>query len=100
VAGHRLTHAQPLYELPSLRPGDVVEGETADAVYTYQLSTNPNRLTVQPRQTWVLDPVPGQPRDTRATRARITLTTCAHLFPTGERMVAFGRLIHTESKPD
>jgi sortase A len=98
VAGHRVTHGQPLHDLPRLRPGDVVEVETADAVYTYKLSTNPNRTVVQPNDTWVLDPIPGRPRGTPPDRARITLTTCAELFHSSDRMVAFGRLVDTQRK--
>jgi sortase A len=98
VAGHRVTHGQPLHDLPELRPGDRVEVETADAVYTYVLSSNPNRLVVQPGDTWVLDPIPGKPDGTPPDRARITLTTCAELFHSSDRMIAFGRLVDTERK--
>jgi sortase A len=99
VAGHRVTHGEPFRELPSLRPGDVVEVETADAVYTYRMSSDPNQLIVQPQDTWVLDPIPGKPAGAPPDRARITLTTCAELFHTSDRMIAFGRLVDTERKP-
>jgi sortase A len=98
VAGHRVTHGEPFRELPSLRPGDVVEVETGDAVYTYRLSSSPNALIVQPQDTWVLDPIPGKPAGTPPDQARITLTTCAELFHTTDRMIAFGRLVDTERK--
>jgi sortase A len=98
IAGHRVTHGEPFRELPVLRPGDAVEVETADAVYTYELSSNPNRLVVQPEDTWVLDPIPGKPDGTPPDRARITLTTCAELFHSSDRMIAFGRLVDTERK--
>jgi sortase A len=98
VAGHRVTHGEPFRELPALRPGDAVEVETADAVYTYELSSNPNQLVVQPGDTWVLDPIPGKPDGTPPDRARITLTTCAELFHSSDRMIAFGRLVDTERK--
>jgi sortase A len=98
VAGHRVTHGEPFRELPELRPGDKVLVETADAVYTYRLSSNPNKLVVQPNDTWVLDPIPGKPDGTPPDQARITLTTCAELFHTSDRMIAFGRLVDTERK--
>jgi sortase A len=98
IAGHRVTHGEPFRELPVLRPGDAVEVETADAVYTYELSSNPNALVVQPQDTWVLDPIPGKPDGTPPDRARITLTTCAELFHSSDRMIAFGRLVDTERK--
>jgi sortase A len=98
VAGHRVTHGEPLREMPELRPGDKVLVETSDAVYTYRLTSNPNNLVVQPRDTWVLDPIPGKPAGTPPDQARITLTTCAELFHTSDRMVVFGRLVATERK--
>jgi len=99
VAGHRVTHGEPFRQMPELRPGDEVLVETADAVYTYRLTSNPNDLVVQPRDTWVLDPVPGRPSGAPPGRARITLTTCAELFHTSDRMIVFGRLVDTERKP-
>ena len=98
VAGHRVTHGEPFRDLPTLRPGDKVVVETSDAVYTYELSSNPNATVVQPQDTWVLDPIPGKPSGTPPDRARITLTTCAELFHTDDRMIAFGRLVDTERK--
>lgn len=98
IAGHRVTNGEPFRRLPELRPGDRVEVETSDAVYTYRLSSNPNNLVVQPQDTWVLDPIPGKPSGTPPDRARITLTTCAELFHSSDRMVAFGRLVDTERK--
>jgi sortase A len=98
VAGHRVTHGEPFRELPALRPGDEVVVETSDAVYTYRLSTDPNALIVQPQDTWVLDPIPGKPDGTPPDQARITLTTCAELFHSSDRMIAFGRLVDTERK--
>jgi len=98
VAGHRVTHGEPFRDLPELRPGDEVLVETSDAVYTYRLSSNPNNLVVQPADTWVLDPIPGKPAGAPPDQARITLTTCAELFHSSDRMIAFGRLVDTERK--
>jgi sortase A len=98
IAGHRVTNGEPLREMPELRPGDKVLVETSDAVYTYRLTSDPNDLVVQPQDTWVLDPIPGKPSGTPPDQARITLTTCAELFHTSDRMIAFGRLVDTERK--
>jgi len=98
VAGHRVTHGEPFREMPELRPGDKVLVETSDAEYTYRLTGDPNDLVVQPRDTWVLDPIPGKPAGTPPDQARITLTTCAELFHTSDRMIVFGRLVDTERK--
>jgi sortase A len=98
VAGHRVTHGEPFRQMPELRPGDKVLVETADAVFTYRLTSNPNDLVVQPQATWVLDPIPGKPSGAPPDQARITLTTCAELFHSSDRMIVFGRMVDTERK--
>lgn len=109
LAGHRVTNGEPFHDLPDLRPGDQVIVETADAIYTYVLDTDPNDLVVPFTQTWVIDDVPVAPEGeappgmpqlegSTATEAIITLTTCSELFHTDDRMVAFGHLVSTTPK--
>ncbi len=105
LAAHRVTHGEPLRDMPRLRPGDEVVVETRDAVYTYRLDTNPNDLVVTFEDIWVIDPVPANPREGGAEppsqqpgQRLITLTTCAELFHTDNRMIAFGHLVGTEEK--
>jgi sortase A len=97
IAGHRVTHGSPFRKLLELRKGDQVVVETADAVYTYELDGSPRDLTVQPSDTWVLDPVPGKPR-AMPTTSTITLTTCQDLFRSPDRSVAFGHLVRVSKK--
>src|SRR4051795_8725951 len=61
IAAHRVTHGEPLRNMPSLRPGDKVIVETRDATYTYVLDTNPNDLVVSFRGVWVIDRLPKNP---------------------------------------
>ncbi|MFF1823298.1 class E sortase [Kribbella sp. NPDC058245] len=98
IAGHRVTHGSPFRKLLELRKGDQVIVETADAIYTYELDGSPRDLTVKPADNWVLEPVPGKPRDT-ATKSIITLTTCQDLFHSPDRSVAFGQLVKVTKKP-
>jgi sortase A len=102
VAAHRVTHGQPLREMPSLRPGDTVVVETRDAIYTYTLVNDPNDLVVDSQAGWVVAarPVNPQPDGVQPgpDRQLITLVTCAELFHTNDRMVAFGRLTATQPK--
>jgi sortase A len=104
LAGHRVTHGEPLRDMPKLRPGDEVVIETRDAVYTYRLDTNPNDLVVTFRDVWVVDPLPTNPTPDGVQPSQapgqklITLTTCAELFHTDDRMIAFGHLVDTERK--
>jgi sortase A len=99
LAAHRVTHGEPLRDMPELRPGDEVVVETRDAVYSYVLDTDPNRLVVTFEDIWVVDPRPVNPDPDGVSPADhprlITLTTCAELFHTDNRMIAFG---HLESK--
>lgn len=102
LAAHRVTHGEPLRDMPQLRPGDKVFVETRDALYTYELDTDPNDLVVTFHDVWVVAPDPENPDpggvgpvdDPRL----IALTTCAELFHTDNRMIAFGHLVDTQRK--
>lgn len=102
LAAHRVTHGEPLRDMPSLRPGDTVLVETRDAVYTYEIDTDPNQLVVGMDELWVLGTQPVNPRTTGvqpgAGRRLVTLVTCAELFHTDDRMVAFGHLVDREPR--
>ena len=100
LAAHRVTHGEPLRDMPELRPGDEVIIETRDATYTYELDTNPNELVVSFENIWVVDPLPTnpqrggvQPPSQEPGQRLITLTTCSELFHTDNRMIAFGHLV-------
>lgn len=103
LAAHRITHGEPLRDMPKLEPGDEVVVETREAVFTYELVTDPNDLVVTFEDIWVVDPLPRNPRggvqppQERGQRL-ITLTTCSELFHTDNRMIAFGRLVDTAPK--
>ncbi|MGH3411516.1 MAG: class E sortase [Marmoricola sp.] len=99
LAGHRVTHGEPLRNMPELRPGNRVIIETAHWRYVYRLDTNPNRLIVPFTALWVLDRIPDnpasggvQPKQAKGQRL-ITLATCSELFHTDNRMIAFGHLV-------
>ena len=99
LAAHRVTHGEPLRRMPDLRPGDQVIVETRKATYTYSLDTDPNDLVVPFTGTWVVDPLPRNPSaggvqpPQHPGERLITLTTCAELFHTDKRMIAFGHLV-------
>jgi len=104
LAGHRITHGEPLRAMPDLRVGDEVVVETRTAVHTYELVTAGDELEVAFTDTWVLasspvPPDPGDPAPPRLPDARLlTLTTCAELFHTDGRLVAFGVLTGTQRR--
>lgn len=104
LAAHRVTHGEPLRDMPELRPGDEVIIETRTATYTYEFDTNPNALIVTFEDIWVVDPLPDNPREggveprQKPGQRLITLTTCSELFHTDNRMIAFGHLVRTDRK--
>jgi len=104
LAAHRITHGEPLRNMPDLRPGDEVLVETRKAIYTYVLDTNPNDLIVPFTAGWVVDDFPVNPDaagvtpDAKHGKRLITLTTCSELFHTDNRMIAFGHLASVEKK--
>lgn len=99
ISAHRITHGQPLRKMPELRAGDLVVVQTRATTYTYRLLTGGDDLTVDKSGTWVLGPVPRNPRaggvepPQRSGQRLLTLTTCAELFHTDDRLVAFGALV-------
>ena len=101
LAGHRITHGEPLRDMPDLRPGDRVIVQTRTATYTYRLVTAGDALDVPLTATWVLDPLPHNPvtggvePPQRPGERLLTLATCAELFHTDDRYVAFGVLTRT-----
>lgn len=97
ITGHRVTHGQPFRHLDRIRRGDPIIVETRDAVYTYVADNDPHQNVVPPTAVRVTDPVPGKP-SARASRALITLATCASLWNSNERMVVFGHLVKTAPK--
>lgn len=97
IAAHRSGHLEPFADFPQLRVGDTIEIEMADGVYVYELDDAPdgdsdgNRINIS--DVWVVDPVPGEPRDTEPTEQRVTLTTCWPRFGSSHRMYATGVLV-------
>ncbi len=102
IAGHRITHGEPLRHMPDLDPGDQVLVETADQVYVYELDTGGDDLEVRFTADWVLQPHPVNPDadglGPDSAPQLLTLTTCADLFHSDERWVAFGHLVETRPR--
>ena len=102
LAAHRITHGEPLRDMPSLAPGDEVRITTKDATYVYVLDSAGDALTVDFKASWVLGDVPDNPKPKgveplqKAGQRLLTLTTCSELFHTDNRLVAFGHLDHVE----
>jgi sortase A len=101
LAAHRVTHGEPLRRMPELKAGDVVRILTRQRTYTYRLISGGADLIVPMTASWVTTPVPHNPSGgieppQRTGQRLITLTTCAELFHTDNRMIAFGVLERTD----
>ncbi|KRF20872.1 hypothetical protein ASG90_00100 [Nocardioides sp. Soil797] len=98
LAAHRVTHGEPLRRMPELEVGDEVVVQTRTTTYTYVLTSDGDDLEVPFTAGWVVDALPTNPArggvqpDQAEGQRLLTLTTCAELFHTDERLVAFGVL--------
>ena len=105
IAGHRITHGEPLRDMPDLQVGDRIIVETRQRVYAYALDTGGDDLVVPFTASWVTGPLPTnpdggvQPPDRSPDQHLITLTTCSELFHTDNRLVAFGHLVSSHRVP-
>lgn len=105
LAGHRITHGEPLRRLPELRRGDEVVVSTRDEDLVYELVTDGDALELPMTDTWVLDDLPAHPAGgveppQGSGQRLLTLTTCADLFHSDERLVAFAVLVERRARPD
>ncbi|WP_171906810.1 class E sortase [Jiangella alba] len=104
VAAHRSGHGEPFARFAELRAGDVVEIETVDGVFRYELDDAPDGDSdgnvIEATELWVVDPVPGEPAGTEPAEARLTLTTCWPRWGSEKRMYATGLLVDEHPRDD
>ncbi|MHB9861476.1 class E sortase [Streptomyces sp. YIM S03343] len=100
LAGHRNTHGEPFRYLNRLRVKDVVEIETASAVYTYTVGKILPQTSA--RDSGVLRPVPRS--EVRPSYGYtqpghyLTLTTCTPEYTSRYRLVVWGTLTSTRPR--
>jgi sortase A len=94
TAAHRATNGEPFRDIDRLKKGDRVVVETRAGWFTYELDKD---KIVLPTDTWVIDPVPGQP-DATPTEALITLTTCNPRWASYERWIWWGHLVESRGR--
>lgn len=96
VAAHRATNGEPFRDVDRLVVGDAVYVETRDAWYEYTLRRD---QIVSPTDTWVIEPVPGDPGAAPSDRL-ITLTTCHPRWGSTTRWIWWGDLATRYDKAD
>ena len=89
VAGHRTTFLHPFYYLDRLKPGDVVEFETAAWSCSYTVSQQP--FSVLPSDTEVVANTPAQ--------YTLTLTTCTPSGSASHRLVVKAQMVPSSLRP-
>ena len=94
LVGRRLASGGAFDGILNWNTGDTITIETCFGAYTYTIRVAPRDLTVQPSDTWVLDPVPGQP-GAMPTKAWLTLIANQDISPTTDRAVGFAELTAT-----
>lgn len=96
VAGLRLTTVDPFWKLPSLRVGSMIDVETINGTYEYEVTSKP---ALEPADNLaVLDPVPLHPGEQARSRM-ITLITCDPEWAGTSRVVVTGVLVRTLPRP-
>jgi sortase A len=99
VAGHRVTHSAPFNRIDELEPGDLINVETFQGAFTYEVvpggGVDPNATVghriITPLQTEILAQTPGQ--------NTITLMACHPKYDLKQRIVVVGRLVQAPA-PD
>jgi sortase A len=94
VAAHRATNGEPFRDIDRIQVGDTVYVETQDSWFEYTLRRD---QIVTPQDTWVIDPVPGDPGATPTDRL-ITLTTCNPRWGSTTRWIWWGDLAQRYDK--
>ncbi|WP_229759132.1 class E sortase [Peterkaempfera bronchialis] len=101
LAAHRNTHGEPFRYINQLAVGDKVVVETAQAYYTYAITSALPQTP--PSNVSVIQPVPVGSGFTRPGRY-ITLTTCTPEFYSTYRLIVWGKMVEerprSKGKPD
>lgn len=95
VAGHRTTYGAPFGAIDQLHKGDQVIVETKHGWYIYELDRSE---IVDPWDSWILDPVPGEPRSTVPKQSLITIYACHPHYSAAQRFVWFGHLVDSYAR--
>ncbi|MGP9581992.1 MULTISPECIES: class E sortase [unclassified Brachybacterium] len=96
VAGHRNTYGRVFEDIARLEPGNAIVVETADAFYVYEVTES---LIVQPQDTEVIAPAPGQP-GVEPTQQMLTLTACHPMYSARERYIVHAEFAYWTDRAD
>jgi LPXTG-site transpeptidase (sortase) family protein len=81
VAGHRVTHTHPFFDIDQLGPGDEIVLTTASGRFVYAVTQS---FVVTPTDTWIANPTPDP---------TVTLFACHPKHQKSHRYVVVGHLV-------
>ncbi len=96
VAAHRNSYGNGFRLVETLNEGHQFIIETKDAYIVYKMYDN---LVVKPDESWVVEPVPGEP-GVKPTKRIMTMTTCHPEFNNYERFIVWSEMEYWVSKED
>lgn len=99
LGAHRVTHGEPLRLIDNLQPEDRIFIETQDYIYEYTVVNNELRVPFQ--ENWMVAKNPQDPFNRQLVPQKdftLTLVTCASVFATDIRSVAFAELENVSNK--
>lgn len=94
VSGHRTTYSAPFKQSAEFEAGDAIVIETANWWYVYRVT---EQDVVDPSRIEVIESVPYRPGK-KATKRRITITTCHPMYTAKQRLITFGLLESKQRK--
>jgi sortase A len=98
IAGHRTTHGAPFFDLDQVAPGDLIEIETVDGVFSYEVEAH-RAPDGSERGHRIVDPsavevIADQGDD------RLTLTACHPQYSARQRIIVSALLIESDLDPE
>lgn len=96
LAGHRNTYGRPFEDITRLQAGDAIVVETERTYYVYEVT---EALVVDPGESSVIAPVPGDPA-AEPTERLLTLTACHPMYSARERYIVHARFVGWTDRAD
>jgi sortase A len=91
IAGHRTTYGQPFYDLDKLQPGDLIEVETLQGIFFYEVMGHPDGSGVE-RGHFIVEPTRVDVVEDFGDN-RLTLTACHPKRSARQRIVVTAQMV-------
>ncbi len=98
IAGHRVTWAAPFNRLDELQPGALVNVETLQGTFWYEVMAQPNPDGGEPLGHYIVEPTQLEILDDKGDD-RLTLMACHPKYSAAQRIVVEARLTSSPAPP-